>query len=371
VSQVSEPNYLVSPRADFWLLGGASVVAWSLLTVANELGPSRDFLAAARGDVFLWVLALFSYPHFAASQWLCYSREKAFLRKNWFELFAVPAVLACVLAVIWWNYERFGMFGLRCFLTAFLILSGWHFAMQAFGSSVVSFHYDGRRLAPEQRSALKTSLLALWVYFSISRLGSPADREFFGVAAFSLPVPRWAGVLLALGLAALTLRAFFLLVVRPWRDGAGLPSGRAIVPWLALFLWWLPSLRSIDFFLYGIPLFHGLQQYAFTYRFERGRGSNHLKIVLLAAGLCAFGFTLHRALPMALDSTRLCPLPNYFFLCATFLINIHHYFLDRATFRLSDAETRRILMSPPERARSPEIAAASSVPSRRSATSSI
>jgi hypothetical protein len=349
MSQISEPNYLVSPKTDFWLLGGASLVAWSLLTVGQQLGPSRDFLAAARGDVYLWVLALFSYPHFAASQWLCYSRERAFLKKNWFELFAVPIVLAFLLGAIWWNYERFGVLGLRCFLTAFFIMSGWHFAMQAFGSSVVSFYYDGRPLAPRQRRALKTSLIALWIYFAISRVTNPDDRGFFGVEAFSLPLPGWTSVLLAFLLAAITLRAVVLLIVEPWRRGVGRPSGRAVVPWLALFVWWLPSLRSVDFFLYGIPLFHGLQQYAFTYRFERGRGTNQVKMLLLAVGLSAFGFTLHRALPMALDSTRSSPLPNYFFLCATFLINIHHYFLDRATFRLNDAETRRILLGPPRR----------------------
>jgi hypothetical protein len=347
MANVNDARFLVSPRADFWLLGGASLVVWAVLTVGHEFDASRAVMAATRTDVSLWVIALFSYPHFAASQWLCYSRGKEFLKQHWFELFAAPTALIAALGWVYCNYESAGMLGLRFFLTAFLLLSGWHFAMQAFGSSLIGFYYDGVKLSREQRRALKASLVVLWLYFFTCRFTTPADRVVYDLEIFSLAMPAW--IHLALGVLVLVsaVWAAHLLVVKRWQETGARPSGRAIVPWLSLYVWWLPALRSPEFFLYGIPLFHGLQQYAFTYRFERGRGKGQAKIFFLAFGLVAFGFFLHRMVPVLLDESRFSPRPNYFFLCFTFVINIHHYFLDRANWRLSNPQTRSCLLDVP------------------------
>lgn len=345
--RVKEERFLVSPKADFWLLGGASLVVWALLTVGQEFAVTRGFLTATQLETQFWVIALFSYPHFAASQWLCYSRGKAFWRKNWRELFAVPLLLLAALAWVYCQEKAIGTLGLRFFLTAFLLLSGWHFAMQAFGSSVISFQYDGIRLDDKQRSALKASVLTLAIYFFACRFRTEADREVYGVELLSLSLPDWAYFAMAALVVVSALRAGHLLVFAPSRQTRTFPRGRAIVPWVALFFWWLPSLRSPQFFLYGIPLFHGLQQYAFTYRFERARGKSLGAILLLAAGLVGFGYVLHRTVPFALDDSGLGPRSNFFFLCFTFAINIHHYFLDRANWRMSDPETRRLLLGNP------------------------
>ena len=339
------------------------MVAWALLITAQDFAVSRSALEATRNDVTFCVLVLFSYPHFAASQWLCYSRGRAFLKKNWFELFAVPVALLAPLAWLYFHYDSVGPLGLRFFLTAFVFLSGWHFAMQAFGSSVISFYYEGHPLGPSQRRALKTSLVALWLYFFLGRVTNPEDRVFFGVETFHFSMPPWLGAALAGVVGVAAARVVYLLIVKPWRRDGTLAGGRAIVPWLSLFFWWLPAARSPEFFLYGIPLFHGLQQYAFTYRFERGRGASQAKILLLAAGLVAFGYLLHRTVPLAMDSTRFSRCPNYFFLCFTFIINIHHYFLDRANWRLSDPETRRVLLGvAPDRVAEPEFSSGATSP---------
>jgi hypothetical protein len=340
-------QYLVAPRIDVWLLGGASLVLWALLTVGDEVTIVRPFLEKTSAEAYFWALALFSYPHFAASQWMCYSRGSSFLKRNWFELFAVPAALFVALGCVYANYATIGPSALRFFLTAFLLLSGWHFAMQAFGCTVISSYYDGVKLRNDQRTALKASLGGLWIYTFLSRFESPDDRVVGGVEIYFVKLPRWVYGGLGVFLVGATLWAAYLLVLEPWRKTGTRPSGRSMVAWLSLFFWWLPAIRSPEFFLYGVPLFHGVQHYAFTYRFERARGATSIKVFLLAAGLIGFGFMAHRTIPTLLDHSSVSPSPNYFFLCFTFLINIHHYFLDRANFRMSEPETRRLLLGVP------------------------
>jgi len=88
-----------------------------------------------------------------------------------------------------------------------------------------------------------------------------------------------------------------------------------------------------------------------------------LWLALVFAGLVAFGYLLHRTVPLAMDSTRFSRCPNYFFLCFTFIINIHHYFLDRANWRLSDPETRRVLLGvAPDRVAEPEFSSGATSP---------
>lgn len=347
MESVKNDNFLVSPRADFWLLGGASILTWALLALGDQLAVVRDFLRTIRPEIFFFALALFSYPHFAASYWLAYSRGKKFLWENWFALFVLPFLLIAALAWLWSVYALIGELGMRLFFTVFVFMSGWHFAMQAFGAAVIGFHYDGIKLTPRQRHALKASLLSLWLFSFLARFDFQAEPvTYFGLQLYAIELPFWAYHAASAALTLVTIWAVYVLVIVPYDQTNILPSKRTLVPWISLFFWWLPALRSPEFYVYGTQLFHGLQMQAFTYRFERHRGRTQLGILLLAAALVALGFFVHWTVPVALDKTSLSPRPNYFFLCFSFTISIHHYFLDRATWRLGNAETRKLMLEP-------------------------
>ena len=124
-----------------------------------------------------------------------------------------------------------------------------------------------------------------------------------------------------------------------------------VVPFVALYAWWLPITRQYEFFFLLTPLFHSLQYMAFVYKMEdtRIRGLRHPEIrgTLLIIGTIVAGWMVFELLPNQLD-TALGTFDSwqmfFFFTGAMLFINIHHYFIDNVLWRFRDPAVQTYLL---------------------------
>ena len=80
------------------------------------------------------------------------------------------------------------------------------------------------------------------------------------------------------------------------------PSVNMVVPFVALYVWWLPITRQYEFYFLLTPLFHSLQYLAFVYKMEdtRLRGLSHPEIrgtILAVGGIVLAGWLAFEFLP--------------------------------------------------------------------------
>ena len=70
-----------------------------------------------------------------------------------------------------------------------------------------------------------------------------------------------------------------------YRERRVMPSLNMVVPFVALYLWWLPRTRQSEFYLLLTPLFHSLQYLTFVYRMEQRRLETGPRVELRATVL--------------------------------------------------------------------------------------
>jgi hypothetical protein len=231
---------------------------------------------------------------------------------------------------------------------------GWHYSKQVFGCMMVYAHYDHYVVTRRQRDLTRRALLTLWmmnfVYMNVA--GDFRTFAGFSYSALDLPdvlAPISQLVVLA-GFAAVLYYVFYL----NYRVAGRLPSANMLVPFIALYVWWMPQTRQYEFFFILVPLFHALQYLPFVYRIEerrlRGLSHPHVRATVLGIAIVASGWLAFEFVPNAVDETlgTLQGWNMFFFFTAAYLfINIHHYFIDNVIWRLRDPEVRGYLLDAP------------------------
>lgn len=373
---------LTTRALDFWLLGGASLVVWAGMALAQAFRDEPRVDAGLRqlGLVALSLALAVNYPHFLASYRLAYSRGRSFIWSHWWQLVAVPLLL--VLALVWaysgfatpvagvaWlargrdalapygvnaqvlSGPRVGDVVLSLAFNLMTLTIGWHYTKQVFGCLMVYARFDGYPLTPAQRQWTRRALLAMWALAFADNNRDGAWRGFNVYSYASLDLPDIAAdlaLVVALGGAVLITVYVFLA---NYRSGRRLPSPIMVVPLVALYVWWLPATRQDEFYFVMAPLFHSLQYLPFVWKVERSRLERASKGLVagaaVALGLVAAGWLSFEGAPRgidaALDTSNRLGLP-FFFVAATLFLNIHHYFIDNVIWRLADPEVRAHLL---------------------------
>ena len=352
-------NYLVSRTLDFWLLGGASVLAYAAMTVAtgfrNWYGVSNQFgnLAVTMAMMSLFV----NYPHFLASYRLAYGRGRGFVLKHWFQTLLVPSLLLGFLVCSYClavnpDGLKLSQQMLGAGINFMFFTVGWHYSKQAFGCMMVYAAYDRFPLDRWQRESLRFSLLSLW-WYNFTNANQNPTGSFWSLTYSTWQLPRWLYVgsfwVFQLMIAVMLYQVLF----RNWKAGHR-PSPTFLIPYVAMMLWFAPCFRQPDFFFYVVPFFHSLQYLTFVYRVERARPSireSAGRATALVLGLALSGWMCFEVVPGNLDMSMDAMTTFGFSFCLiafNLFINIHHYFLDNVLWRVRDDHlVRQALFSEP------------------------
>ena len=382
-AQITRPRALTTRFVDFWLLGGASLLVWLVMMslqgfrtswAVDQHFKNLTFTAAS-------LSLLINYPHFLVSYKLAYRRGHGFVLTHWYQLIAVPLSLLAIFAVAYAFYDtsvgrlpfmsslaqgvggwvgaanvlsgpRLGDLLFTGVFNLMLLTVGWHYTKQVFGCMMVYGYFDGYKMTQGQRDLTKRALLTIWVMnFVYTNIGG-TQNVFSQFRYYSFDLPDIAGPLSQLlvlgGLALVIYRVFYA----NYRDHGAVPSINMLVPFVALYVWWMPETRQFEFYFLLTPMFHSLQYLAFVYKMEdtrlRGEPHRELKATLLVSGLVLAGWLAFEMVPNTLDTalgTFTAWNMFFFFTAAMLFINVHHYFIDNVLWRFKDPEIRAYLLS--------------------------
>jgi hypothetical protein len=377
---------LTTRYLDFWLLGGASLVVWAFMFALSPVRKLSWAVDHHYGNAFAIsnTVALFvNYPHFMASYALAYRKGWRFIREHWLQLVAVPILLVVLLT---WAYFLFqsptsaspaiaaanGFFekvGLRTrvglsaslgsevlglAVTAMYLTVGWHYTKQVYGCMMVYASFDAYPLTMPQRSLVKWNLFGIWfLSFTFYNVGTePAD--FFGLRYFRLGLPHAVVALSTVFLAVTLTAVLYFVFAKVYEEKKRLPSVNMIVPYLAMYIWWVPLFIQNEFYMYVVPFFHSLQYLPFVYKIERGRDRElfparaERRGTITMIALVVAGFAFFELLPNTADAlfdTKEKMSLWYFFISAQVFINVHHYFIDNVLWRFKNPEVKQYLLA--------------------------
>jgi hypothetical protein len=377
------PRALTTRFLDFWLLGGASIAVWLIMVAVQGFRASWAIDQHFKNLTYTAasLSLLINYPHFLISYKLAYRRGRPFIATHWWQLIVVPLALVAVFAVAFVAYERpvgtlplvsgitgtiGGWAGIGRVLSGprlgdllftgvfnFMMLTvGWHYTKQVFGCMMVYAYYDGYALTPAQRNLTRRALLTIWVMnFAHTNIGG-SENVFSQFRYYSFDLPDIAAPLSVLLVGAGFVLVGYKVFWTNYRERGVLPGVNMLVPFIALYIWWLPQTRQYEFYFLLTPMFHSLQYLAFVYKMEdtRLRAERHreVKATALVIGVILAGWLAFEMLPNSLDNalgTFRAWQMFFFFTAAMLFINIHHYFIDNVLWRFRDPQVRAYLLS--------------------------
>lgn len=348
--------WLFGPAADLLLgygLGYLLTVPLLLLFVAQQtLSIWPQWIAVG--------LALFvSYPHYGATILRAYERREE--RHKYF-LFTVHASIALAILLVWGTRNPF--VGSLLF-TIYASWSPWHFAGQNYGLSLMSLRRDGVTIAPSVKRLLYASFVLSAVLAFLEIHAALEARETFSITRgfsqtgfhllrFGLPkfLGQGAVIVCLVAYAGTLVGAGFLLLRHA--------TPRQLVPVVLLVvsqaLWFavpaavasLGTLRLIDvlpFSFIWISTAHAVQYLWVTAYYDRrsspDQPTTHFLWRSLLAGNALIVVPSLLLIPTLLGKTS-WDTGLGFVLFA--VINIHHFILDGAIWKLRDGRVAGVLL---------------------------
>jgi hypothetical protein len=383
IAPTSDGRALTTRFVDFWLLGGASLLVWAVMWVLQDHRTAwaidSHFKNLTVTTISLSLLV--NNPHFLISYKLAYSRGARFVLAQWWQLLAVPALLLALFVAAFvgftaptaavvpflppladtltaWGASTAAITAPRLgdllFTLAFNVMFftvGWHYTKQAFGCMMLYAHFDGYRLTPRQRGLIKWNLLSLsWLNLAYgSQQSGPLAFSHYSYYSVDLPdvlVPLSACIL-AVGFVLVVWAVFY----RKYAEDGQRPTVNMLVPFVAMYVWWLPLMRQHEFYFLLIPLFHSLQYLTVAGKCEhtrlRSSARYEVRATAVVVGVVAAGWLSFDLVPSALDAwlgTFDTWRIFFFFTAAMLFINIHHYFIDNVIWRFRDPVVKQYLL---------------------------
>jgi tetratricopeptide (TPR) repeat protein len=327
--------------------------AWSApLLLLGFYAPGASSRAWAMGFYFLALL--FNYPHFMATVYRAYHTQTEFQRYRIFTVHvALLLALAGVIAHVWFPV-------LPWIFTLYICWSPWHYTGQNFGLLMMFARRSGLAPGSAERTAIHSSFVASFLLLMLSfHTGASGDPMILSLglpAKFTLPA---RGVLAVFFIAA-TGWALFSLARRS--------SFRSILAPLTLattqFLWFLlPAVielfsgREVPQTRYSsgiLAVLHSAQYLWITSHYQRrearAAGNPDWKFSRYLVTLIAGGIALFIPGPWIVSRVFHADFAASF-LTFTALVNIHHFILDGALWKLRDSRVAALLLNTSVKAR--------------------
>jgi hypothetical protein len=369
-------RWLFGPAPD--LLLGCGLWYVLLFAVAFATGDSRAFMPDFLAPL---LVLLFSTPHYGATILRVYEQRAERRRYALFSVWATLAIAA------WFVAGQHSAAAGSWLLTLYLSWSPWHYTGQNYGIAVMLLGRRGVPLDPVTKRWLHFAFISCYALaftvihespgWATSRALPLADG---GIHFIPIGTPRALADLAAIGAAAALIGALQRLLARaPLRDLApALLLLASQVLWFALpalaLHWRISSGREplgADvqiYFLVWIAVAHAVQYLwitAYYARATRGwNGSLHFLARTFAAGAAVWTLPAIAFAPGWLGVGGVGYEAGLALLIAS-AINIHHFVLDGAIWKLRDGPIARVLIRSEPAAEAPE--AQSATPWRRRA----
>ncbi|CAN5865893.1 hypothetical protein BH11GEM1_BH11GEM1_11790 [soil metagenome] len=331
---------ILSPITDFLLVGGLSVIVFVPLLLSGR----SDLLLIGAGAQ-AWIATSINMPHFMASYRMVYRSRASIMQHRWASIYVPLLLLLAIAAAIW--EAQFSTAGVVILVSVASAYLAWHYTGQVWGMMASYAYLGGITFDRSERLLIRTSLriLLAWhvTWFLYTQLRNPAAvRPAYLVIS--------AGTLLAFALGLVG-------IVRMRRRTGVLPPARALVAWVAIFVWYAVMARDPKA-IFWIQIAHALQYLAFPIRVEMNMttadaGPSHAHLLrhmaLYGFALLAISVVIAQVVPgRAMDAVasvfgeqpgRMTPVLLLMFL------NIHHYFTDGVIWKISNPEVRRELFA--------------------------
>jgi tetratricopeptide (TPR) repeat protein len=339
--------WIYSPWLDLMVGCGAWSAPLLLISYFSIASSTRAW------SVAFYALALFfNYPHYMATIYRAYHRAEDFHKYRIFTVHITALiVLTLVLAHSWVRI-------LPWIFTIYLTWSPWHYSGQNYGLFMMFARRAGAKPSEAVRRALYGAFAASYLILFLGfHTGASADPLFISLGIPAI-VSRWEQILLALAFVALAAFGLSRLAKETgWRKL--LPS---LTLFSSQFLWFvLPAGISLIKGL-GIPqsryssgvlaVMHSAQYLWITSYYARreaaGEGSRPWRAWAYFAVLIAGGIALFVPGPWLASRVFHHDFTTSF-LIFTALVNIHHFLLDGAIWKLRDGRIAALLLSSRDR----------------------
>lgn len=350
------PASILSPLVDLLCVGGLSIIV-----IIPLLLSGLEQLSFVTISGVLWAQALINYSHFMASYRIVY-RDRQMIRRHQWAAIWIPLIMLVFIATALLVEPANEPLLLLFFVVGSAYLA-WHYTGQVWGMMASYSYLEGIRFDPTERMLIRASLRIMLAWHVSWFL------NFWLSATEVATLPELAAALYQL-VSYATVLAFLLgglgLLRMRLRVGR-FPPLKAVVAWLAIFVWYAAVAR------WGLPAFflvqlaHALQYLEFPARVELNRATGlaaarragHMAVYAAALLLAAFLVILAVPGPaMGLVANFLDVTPNRAAaVLVLYFINIHHYFTDGVIWKISNPEVRKELFAHVAPAPAPSLAA--------------
>ncbi len=347
--RLAPPVWIQNPALDFIVGCGAwsaPLLAFAYLTSASQ--------TAAWSVTFYALALLFNYPHYMATIYRAFHDRENFRKYHFFTVYVTAAFV--VLLVACHAYARL----LPLVFTAYLTWSPWHYSGQNYGIAVMFARRTGAEISSLTRQCLYCSFIVSYAVLFLALHTGPSNDPLF----LSLGLPEtWAKP----ALIVLTV-AFFGFAIAGLGGLVRQVGVRRLAAPIVLvstqFLWFvLPSLLHLTSG-FSIPqgrystgvmaLMHSAQYLWITHYFQRREASRSGQpwqpfayfgaltlggIALFVPGPWLSAYVFHTDFRSS-------------FLVFTSLVNLHHFILDGAIWKLRDGRIGSLLLTQHEGATS-------------------
>ena len=334
--------WLYNPWADLILGCGAWTVPLLLLTY---LSASHEL---AWGVAFYALALVFNYPHYMATLYRAYHTREDFRK---YRIFTVHITGLVVLTGL---LAHFSFAVLPWLITIYLTWSPWHYSGQNYGLFMMFLRRAGAQPTPMQRRALYSAfLLSYGFLFLTLHTGVSGDPLFISIA---IPAKLSLVLRAIFGIGFVATSCFGLFAV-------GKKIGvRAMIPSLTLLssqtLWFIaPSLLALiaglqipqNRYSTGVlAIMHSVQYLWITTFYARKEAA--AKRLAGWRPLAYFAVLVLGGIALFIPGPWLASYVFHYdysasFLIFTALVNIHHFILDGAIWKLRDGRIASLLLS--------------------------
>ena len=340
--------YLFSPGVDLTLIAGGLTILLVPLAVALPVALGKT--------AFLVLLFVCNYPHYMATNYRIY-RSRAQVER--YRFFAVYVTAFFILTALGTHLLPYGALVQGLYALA-IVWSPYHYTGQNYGITLLYLRRAGAEVTTRDRRLLYVWCMSVFVMHLVAVLSAGT------IPGVHVEIPPEAARAAYWGLLALALASGAMLVPRLLR-GPRIPVP-ALVLMATQFVWWTvlasgqlfseqPGLAWLgpDRIAPAIAFLHCAQYLGVTTYYARREGAAEgggFRLLRYAAVVTAGGALLWIGTTRVLSEVFAVDYAQSFMIMFA-VINLHHFVMDGAIWKLRDGRLARLLIAPPTAAVAP------------------